>query len=67
MSITGNEAFKASKALAREEADFGWYFFGCAFSGSSEARKSGPENQDKIIVVLLPDAGDRYLSTDLFK
>ena len=25
-----------------------------------------PENKDKIIVVLLPDSGDRYLSTPLF-
>lgn len=66
MSITGNEAFKASKALAREEGFLVGISSGAALAAAQKLAER-PENQDKIIVVLLPDAGDRYLSTDLFK
>lgn len=66
MPITGDEAFKASKALAREEGFLVGISSGAALAAAQKLAER-PENQNKTIVVLLPDAGDRYLSTDLFK
>lgn len=66
MPISGDEAFKASKALAREEGFLVGISSGAALAAAQKLAER-PENRDKTIVVLLPDAGDRYLSTNLFK
>ncbi|MBP3815569.1 MAG: cysteine synthase A [Firmicutes bacterium] len=61
-----DESFDASKTLAKLEGISTGISSGAALScGINEAKK--PENEGKIIVVILPDSGDRYYSTTLFE
>lgn len=64
-TVTTDEAFSASRLLAKQEGVLVGISSGAAlYAGLALAKR--PENKDKNIVVLLPDTGDRYLSTDLF-
>ncbi len=65
ITVTTEEAFKAARALAASEGILAGISSGAALSVASMiARK--PENRGKNVVVLLPDTGERYLSTDLY-
>ena len=65
MPITDEQAFAGAKALARRFGMLVGISSGAAFSAALElARKE--ENAGKLIVALLPDTGERYLSTSLF-
>ncbi len=63
--IENEDAFKEGKAFAVSEGILVGISSGAALkaAGILAAR---PENKGKVIVVLLPDSGDRYLSTPLF-
>jgi len=64
--VKNEEAFKTAKDLARTEGLLVGISSGAAtFAATEIARRI--ENKDKIIVVLLPDTGERYLSTALFQ
>ena len=65
IKIEGEEAYEAARALAKTEGILVGISSGAALyaAGLLAARE---ENKGKNIVVLLPDGGDRYLSTDLF-
>lgn len=64
-TVTTDEAFSASRLLAKHEGVLVGISSGAAlYVGLALAKQ--PENKNKNIVVLLPDTGDRYLSTDLF-
>ncbi len=64
--VTEEEAYSAGKMLARLEGILAGISSGAALHAAiCEAKKE--ENKGKNIVVLLPDRGDRYLSTPLFK
>lgn len=64
--VYADDAMRASRLLALKEGLLAGISSGAALHVAlSEARK--PENEGKVIVVLLPDTGERYLSTDLFK
>ena len=65
LTVTGEEAFAAGRALAREEGILAGISSGAALAGAERISRR-PENAGKRIVVLLPDTGDRYLSTALF-
>jgi cysteine synthase B len=62
-NVTDDEAFSATRRLALEEGLFVGMSSGAAMAG---ALKKAREISSGTIVVLLPDRGDRYLSTNLF-
>jgi cysteine synthase A len=63
--VRTEDAFIASQRLAAEEGLLvGISSGGAAFAGTQVARR--PEFEGKIVVALLPDTGERYLSTALF-
>lgn len=65
VAVSDDEAIAASRMLAREEGLLVGISSGAAFAvGLNLARK--PENAGKTIVVVLPDTGERYLSTVLY-
>lgn len=63
--VSGADAYKTGKALAREEGYLVGISSGAAVFAAAELAKR-PENRGKIIVALLPDTGERYLSTPMF-
>ncbi len=65
MTITTEQAFEAGRAMGRKEGVLVGISSGAALHAAIEQAKR-PENADKTIVVLLPDTGDRYLSTPMF-
>ena len=63
--IRFNEGLAVTQLLAKEEGVLVGPSSGAAlYEGIRQARK--PENEGKLIVVLLPDSGERYLSQDIF-
>ncbi len=66
LTVTTQDAYDAARELARTEGVLVGISSGAALYAALELAMR-PEFNDKNIVVLLPDAGDRYLSTDLFK
>ena len=65
IAVSNDDAFISSKMLARTEGILVGISSGAALYAAIELAKK-EENKDKNIVVLLPDTGERYLSTDLF-
>lgn len=65
VTVTDQEAFAAARRLAREEGILAGISSGAAFHAAAQLARQ-PENEGKNIVVLLPDTGERYLSTALF-
>ena len=65
IAVSNEDAFAAGKDFGRKEGVLVGISSGAAlFAGIQLAQR--PENEGKTIVVLLPDTGDRYLSTPLF-
>jgi cysteine synthase A len=65
VTVKDEEAYAVCRSLAREEGLLVGVSSGAAVSGALKIA-ARPENQDKLIVTLLPDTGERYLSSDLF-
>ena len=65
LTVTTEQAFEASRALGRAEGVLAGISSGAALAGAIRLARL-PENAGKTIVTLLPDTGDRYLSTGLF-
>lgn len=63
LTVSGDEAYFASRLLAKSEGVLVGISSGAALHIAIEKAK---KEEGKTIVVLLPDLGDRYLSTDLF-
>ncbi|MGE5677248.1 MAG: cysteine synthase A [Pseudomonadota bacterium] len=64
--VRTEEAFEASRRLAASEGLLVGISSGAALHAATELAKR-PENKGKNIVVLLPDTGERYMSTPLFQ
>lgn len=65
MQIGSEEAFAAGRLAARTEGVLVGITSGAALHAAAVLAKR-PENAGKVIVALLPDSGDRYLSTEMF-
>lgn len=65
MTVTTAEAYCAGRLVARKEGVLVGITSGAALHAAAELGKR-PENVGKVIVALLPDSGDRYLSTPMF-
>ena len=65
MPIADEDAFAAGRMMGRKEGVLVGISSGAALHAAIEQAKR-PENEGKTIVVLLPDTGDRYLSTPMF-
>ncbi len=65
IKVTNEEATICARRLTKEEGIFAGISSGAAVWASIKVAKR-KENKSKLIVVILPDLGDRYLSTELF-
>lgn len=65
-AVSNEDAFAYSKLIAKEEGILVGISSGAALYAAIEQAKK-PEFKGKTVVALLPDSGDRYYSTDLFK
>jgi cysteine synthase len=65
IQVNDDDAFKMGRRLAREEGILGGISSGAAVHVAVQVAQR-PENAGKMIVVVLPDLGERYLSTALY-
>lgn len=65
LPITTEEAYETTRYLAREEGIFAGISSGAATSGMLTVA-SRPESKGKTLLAILPDTGERYLSTDVW-
>ena len=65
ITVENEDAFETGREIARNEGVLVGISSGAAVWAAKELAKR-PENKGKVIVALLPDTGDRYLSTPMF-
>lgn len=66
ITVTNEDSFETARKLAKSEGILSGISSGAAVWAALEVARR-PESQGKQIVVVLPDTGERYLSTDLLK
>lgn len=65
-TVSNDEAMEYARRLAREEGILAGISCGAATAVADRLARR-PENQGKVIVVVLPDSGERYLSSQLYE
>lgn len=65
ITVENEDAFETGAEIARKEGILVGISAGAAVWAATQLAKR-PENKNKNIVILLPDTGDRYLSTPMF-
>ena len=65
ITVENEDTFETGKLIGKKEGVLVGISSGAAVKAAIELAKR-PENEGKTIVALLPDTGDRYLSTPLF-
>jgi cysteine synthase A len=65
MPVDGNDALEMSRKLAQQEGIFCGTSSGATFAGAMKVAESAPAGS--VILCMLPDTGERYLSTPLFE
>ncbi|MDR1696464.1 MAG: cysteine synthase A [Endomicrobium sp.] len=65
ITVSNDDAFKSARTVAKTDGLLVGISSGAALHCAAEISKR-PENKGKAIVVIFPDTGERYLSTDLF-
>ena len=65
LPVTDAEAIEASRSLARSEGIFCGISSGATFAAALQVAGEAPEGS--VILAMLPDTGERYLSTPLFE
>jgi len=66
LRVSNDAAFEMARRLAREEGVFGGISSGANVVAALEYA-GRPENEGKLVVVIIPSFGERYLNTDLFE
>lgn len=66
ITVANEDAFESERAIAKSEGLLVGVSSGAAIWAASQVAKR-PENKEKIIVTLLPDSGERYLSESMFE
>ena len=66
LTVTDEEAYEYARLLAKKEGVLAGISSGAAVAGAVKVA-ANEEFRGKTVVVLLPDTGERYLSTDLYK
>ena len=66
ITVTGEEAYAAGRLTGTEEGFLVGISSGAALKAAMDVAQRA-ENEGKVIVVLLPDTGDRYLSTPMYR
>ncbi len=66
IAVSDEDAFAAGRALAARDGLLVGISSGAAVAAATQVARR-PESAGKIIVVLLPDTGERYLTTDMFR
>jgi cysteine synthase A len=66
IKVTNEEAFEVARDLARKEGILCGISSGAAVAAALQVSRR-PESRDKMIAVILPSTGERYLSTELFQ
>jgi cysteine synthase A len=66
IAVTTEQSLQAANDLAKIEGVLAGISSGAALYAAEQLAKK-PENQGKVIVVLLPDSGERYLSTEIYE
>jgi len=66
IKVSNEDAMESARLLARKEGILAGVSSGAAVWAALQAAKR-PESEEKTVVVILPDTGERYISTELFK